>query len=168
LHRDQAEIGTPAEKAAPTDRWRNVKNPDQCQDNIHKMVNGYAILTWPLWLFLACRLFWYVLVRMCERPTPPLIISLPPSPNNNNTRAGTPRRLMNEEQKLNAAMKRRDNKQKLEEHSELVRFCRVLVLWGEKHPDGRLSDFLSFCAPPTREVLALDAVPVGTAIVSRK
>ena len=51
----------------PASFW--VKNPDQCLDNIHKMVNGYAILFWwPFWLFLAWRLFWYGLARSCERP----------------------------------------------------------------------------------------------------
>ena len=153
----------------PASFW--VKNPDQCLDNIHKMVNGYAILFWwPFWLFLAWRLFWYGLARTCERPAPPLTISPPPSPNNNNgntSRAGTPRRVRTEEQRLNEAMTRRDNRQKLLEHRDLVKFCRALVLWGEQHPDGRVKDFLSFCEPPTREVLALDAVPVGNAIVSR-
>ena len=67
-----------------------------------------------------------------------------------------------------AAMKRRDTKQKLEDYPELLRFCRVLVVWSEKHPDGRLSDFLSFYEPPTREMLALDTAPMGNAIVTRK
>ena len=74
---------------------------------------------------------------------------------------------MSEEQRLNMAMTRRANAQKLLEHRDLVRFCRALVLWGEKHPDGRLNDFLSFTLPPSREVLALDAVPAGTAIMTR-
>ena len=154
----------------PASFW--VKNPDQCLDNIHKMVNGYAILFWwPFWLFLAWRLFWYGLARSCERPSsaPTLTHLPPPSPPNigNSTRAGTPRRVMTEEQRLIVTMTRRANAQKLREHGELVRFCRALVLWGEKHPDGRLNDFLSFTLPPSREVLALDAVPAGTAIRTR-
>jgi len=155
----------------PASFW--VKNPDQCLDNIHKMVNGYAILFWwPFWLFLAWRLFWYGLARTCERPAPsPLPLPQhfpPPNNNNNNNRAGTPRRLMNDEQKLNAAMKRRDNKQKLDEHRAFVDFCRVLIVWAEKHPDGLINDFLSFYKPPSREMLALDAVPLGNAIVKRE
>jgi hypothetical protein len=153
----------------PASFW--VKNPDQCLDNIHKMVNGYAILFWwPFWLFLAWRLFWYGLARSCERPAPMLTQSPPPSPNNNNgnsSRAGTPRRLVTEEQRLNALMTRRANAQRLLEHRDLVSFCRRLIVWGEKHPDGRLNDFPSFSDPPSREVLLLDAVPAGTAIMTR-
>ena len=64
-------------------------------------------------------------------------------------------------------MTRRANAQRLLEHRDLVSFCRALVLWGEQHPDGRLNDFLSFSDPPSREVLLLDAVPAGTAIMTR-